>query len=69
MSCLLFILIFLYFCFRFCLLYIFCMYVFFSFDATISVNKDVYLNMVYAVQKYRCKVPIYYYKLPGFLLH
>ena len=32
----------LYFCFRSCLLYIFCMYVFFSLDATILVNKDVY---------------------------
>ena len=34
----------LYFCFRSCLLYIFvCMY-FFSFDATILVNKDVYIT-------------------------
>jgi len=32
----------LYFRFRFCLLYNFCMYVFFSFDATILVNKEVY---------------------------
>ena len=36
----------LYFCFRSCLLYIFVYMYFFSFDATIFVNKDVYIAII-----------------------